>query len=104
MVFASVSSDSVLEPVEFKNHKSSSDDKVKKRVEQLIQKEIDLGNYVITAKKPTIHVVIAVGEVPKGDSDIRFIHDCVYQLEGFSIILLQNLKNVLMKVLTWQYL
>ena len=52
MVFASVSSDSVLEPVEFKNHKSSSDDKLKKRVEQLIQKEIDLGNYVITAKSP----------------------------------------------------
>ena len=72
--FRIIKQDSDLEPVEFKNHKSSLDDKVKNRVEQLIQKEIDLGNYVITSRKPTI--VSAIGAVPKGDSDIRIIHDC----------------------------
>ena len=58
-----------------RNYKSATNPTIKPLVEQTILDEIQQGNYVITAKKPT--VVSALGAIPKPNSSkVRLIHDC----------------------------
>ena len=58
-----------------RNYKSATNPTIKPLVEQTILDEIQQGNYVITAKKPT--VVSALGAIPKpNSSEVRLIHDC----------------------------
>lgn len=58
-----------------KNYRSATNAAVRATVEETIRDEIQQGNYVISATKPT--VVSALGAIPKPNStEIRLIHDC----------------------------
>ena len=64
-----------IQQCEMDNYTSATNVKVKCKVEDQINIEIQEGNYVITKDKPKI--LSAIGTVPKPhSSDIRIIHDC----------------------------
>ena len=61
--------------VNMRNYKSATNPAIRPLVEQTIRDEIQQGNYVISATKPT--VVSALGAIPKPNStEVRLIHDC----------------------------
>lgn len=66
--------DSELRPVRVHNHSSALSDEVRPQVEELINKEIRQGNYIVTSHEPTI--ISAIGAVGKSDGGYRLIHDC----------------------------
>ena len=73
--FCIISRDSELRHAELRNYKSATELDVHDKVEQTIGEEIQHGNYIVTAEKPTI--VSALGAIPKPYSDkMRLIHDC----------------------------
>ena len=73
--FCIISRDFELRHAEVRNYKSATEHDVHDKVEKTIREEIQHGNYIVTAEKPTI--VSALGAIPKPDSDkIRLIHDC----------------------------
>lgn len=63
--------DSVFVNVHQKNHPSAMQHKIE--VEKELKHQIELGNYVIASKKPTI--VSALAAIPKDDGSVRLIHD-----------------------------
>lgn len=61
--------------VNMRNYKSATNPAIRPLVEKTIRDEIQQGNYVISATKPT--VVSALGAIPKPNStEVRLIHDC----------------------------
>ena len=69
------STDAAYEPVEMENYRSSTDECVHDKVEQMIEEEIALGNYVVVRDRPV--TVSALGAIPKPDSsNVRLIYDC----------------------------
>lgn len=62
-----------LKPVCVQNHKSALASAVKIKMDNIIYEELAAGNYKEVHYKPTI--VSALGAVPKGNGEIRHIHD-----------------------------
>ena len=59
--------------VNMRNYKSATNPAIRPLVEKTIRDEIQQGNYVISATKPT--VVSALGAIPKPNStEVRLIH------------------------------
>ena len=72
--FQLINPDTQFTDVNIRHYKSAVDPTIKAVVEQTILAEIQQGNYVITATKPT--VVSALGAIPKPNSpEVRLIHD-----------------------------
>ena len=67
--------DANIRPAEMDNYFSTTNPAARDKVEETLLSEIEAGNYVSVAGKPTI--VSALGAVPKPDlDDLRLIHDC----------------------------
>jgi hypothetical protein len=78
--FDVINPDAQLEKTFTQNHKSAVEPSVRDMVEDLIIKEIEAGNYVVTEERPTI--ISALGTVPKSDGSLRLIHDCSLPMLG----------------------
>lgn len=64
-----------VSPVECSNHPSARPGSaLYDKATAQVKKEIEAGNYVICDNPPSI--ISPIGVIPKGDGDVRLIHDC----------------------------
>ncbi|MEW8548538.1 MAG: reverse transcriptase domain-containing protein [Candidatus Thiodiazotropha sp.] len=73
--FNKIDENVTVSPVECSNHPSAQPGSaLYEKASAQVKKEIEAGNYVICDSKPDI--VSPIGVIPKGDGDVRLIHDC----------------------------
>ena len=72
--FRIVKQDAIWKESHLPNHRSALHPQVRPFIDEIITREIEAGNYIVSSRKPA--VISPLGAVPKSDGGYRLIHDC----------------------------